>query len=64
LAADFQRQVQAMSRKKGEVLFDGWQIVSIAYPEVVVSRRATSKKDHDGCKRVSIGSSIESAPNC
>jgi hypothetical protein len=64
LAADFQRQNQALSRGKGEYLFDGWQVKSIAYPEVVVVKPASSKKESDKCKRLFIGTPLTAAPNC
>lgn len=64
LEADFQRQMLAISRKRGEPIFDGWQVTSIAYPRVQVTKRAATAKQKDICKSVPIGSSIAAAPAC
>jgi hypothetical protein len=64
LSADFQRGDIAVSRKTGETLYDGWQVLSIAALKVTVVKRASSKKQKDVCKIVVIGAAIASAPTC
>jgi len=64
LEADFQKQTSAISRRRGDTIFDGWQIESIAYPRVKVVKRAIGKKQKDVCKTVSIGASISGSPDC
>lgn len=64
LEADFQKQSSAISRRRGDTIFDGWQLESIAYPRVKVVKRAVGKKQKDACKSVSIGASISGSPDC
>lgn len=64
LSADFQRGNIPTSRKPGEALFDGWQVVSITDSKVTVVKRASTKKQKDVCKSVMIGAAIASAPTC
>lgn len=64
LEADFQRQGEAISRKKGEYVFDVWVISSIGYPRVTLLKRAANKKEKDVCKSVAVGASITNSPNC
>lgn len=63
-AADFQHNGTALSRRVGEIIFDGWQVSAIAYPEVTLVKRAAAPAQKDSCKRLTIGISIAQAPNC
>ncbi len=64
LSADFQRADVPISREAGELLFDGWQLVSVTYPKVKVIKQATAKKEKEVCKIVSIGASFVNSPAC
>ena len=64
MISDWQRGSQVLGRRAGEVTFDGWEVVSVAYPEAMVKKAATGKKDKAACKRVMIGSSIAASRNC
>lgn len=64
MIADWQRGSQVLGRRAGETTFDGWEVVSVAYPEVVVRKAASGKKDKAACKRVMIGASISTSRNC
>jgi len=64
LSADFQQGDIPTSRKPGQTLFDGWEVVSISDSKVTVVKRASMKKQKDVCKSVVIGAAIASAPMC
>lgn len=64
LSADFQQGDIPTSRKPGQTVFDGWEVVSISDSKVTVVKRASTKKQKDVCKSVVIGAAIASAPMC